>query len=136
MCVRYYACMCVVMTFSISILWMHVCLCVVNSPDIFYYIMHECDIFCLHIMDACVWGKKPFLADGNPFTTAINTVIRLSSCTTYILYEIQDINLHQPISYMRYRIYQPISYIIQDINLYQPTSYMRYRISTYNLHPI
>ena len=29
------------------------------------------------IMYACVCGKKPFLAGGNPFRPAINTVIRL-----------------------------------------------------------
>ena len=28
-------------------------------------------------MYACVCGKKPFLAGGNPFRPAINTVIRL-----------------------------------------------------------
>ena len=50
------------------------------------------DLLCMHV--PCMCGKKPFLAsDGNPFTTPINTVIRLSPsfCTIYILYKMQDI---------------------------------------------
>ena len=56
-------------------------------------------------MYACVCGKKPFLAGGNPFRPAINTVIRLDlpynphlvgdtqfSSTIFILYLSQPYN--------------------------------------------